>query len=256
MAKPDSKGKFFNLIIQAIPLIVFISIWQIYVTIVPEKQFIFSSPVKIIQALWGLIISLDLFRHAFITIFETVIGFVLGTFSGSVLGLMLWYSPRVARLSRPYILAIGAIPIFALAPVMIAWFGIGIFSKIMMAALSTVVIAIVQAYQGASSVEEKYIHLMHVMRARRSQIFTKIVIPSALIWVTNSMKLNIGFALLGAFIGEFISSEKGLGYLIVKSAGLYDMATVFAGCITLAGIALLLNYGVERLECKLLSWRS
>ena len=241
--------------LQAVPLLVFLSLWQIIVSCYPEKQFIFSSPQKVLSSLISLTLSLEIFKHISITAFEAIAGFLLGTISGAVIGLSLWYSTIIARIARPYIIAIGSVPIFVLAPVMIVWFGIGIFSKVMMAALSTVVVAIVQAYQGASSVDEKHLRLMDIMGAKRSQTFKKVVIPSALIWVTNSMKLNIGFALLGAFIGEFISAENGLGYLIVKSAGIYDMATVFAGCLALIGIAISLTFLIEIFERKLLSWR-
>jgi NitT/TauT family transport system permease protein len=245
----------FDVIIYALPLVVFIAAWQWLTGNSPERQFIFSSPSQIWDSLISLAISLDLFRDSAVTMFEAVGGFILGTSAGAAIGLSLWYSRIVARISRPYIVAVGSVPVFALAPVMIVWFGVGMFSKVMMAALSTVVVAIVQAYQGAMSVEERHLQLMQVMGATRSQTFRKVVIPSALIWVVNSMKLNIGFALLGAFIGEFISAEKGLGYLILKSSGLYDMATVFAGILALMVLALILTFGVGLFERLVLSWR-
>jgi len=241
--------------LRIIPIIFFITLWHLFVASSPERQFIFSSPLKVLTALQSLITSLDLFKHGAITLAETISGFILGTTAGAAIGLSLWYSRGIADIAKPYIVAIGSIPVFVLAPVMIVWFGIGIFSKIMMAALSTIIVAIVQAYQGALSVDEKHLRLMEVIGASRHQIFRKVIIPSSLIWVINSMKLNIGFALLGAFIGEFISSEKGLGYLIVKSAGLYDMATVFASCLALMGIALGLTFLVTLFERKILSWK-
>ncbi|MCA9803352.1 MAG: ABC transporter permease subunit, partial [Cyanobacteria bacterium HKST-UBA02] len=153
------------------------------------------------------------------------------------------------------IAALGSIPIFSLAPMIITWFGIGLWSKIMLAFLSTVVVAIVQSYQGAVSVEPRYLRFMAVVGASRSQVFRFIVVPSSLIWVVNAMKLNIGLALLGAFIGEFISAEAGLGYMIVKASGLYDMATVLVGVFTLMVIALILSALVEALERRILSWK-
>jgi len=242
-------------LLQTLPIIAFVSLWYIYTAIFPERQFIFSSPLKFMNALYSLVVSLDLFKHGSITLIEAIAGFILGTSSGAIVGLSLWYSKTIADIAKPYIIAIGSVPVFVLAPLMIVWFGIGIFSKIMMAALSTIIVAIVQAYYGACSVDEKYLRLMQVMGASRYQTFKKVVIPSALIWVVNSMKLNIGFALLGAFIGEFISSEYGLGYIIVKSAGLYDMANVFVGCFALIVIALGLSFFVEVLEKRLLSWK-
>jgi NitT/TauT family transport system permease protein len=161
----------------------------------------------------------------------------------------------VARIAKPYLTALSSVPIFALAPIIIVWFGIGIFSKIMLAFLSTVAVAIVQSYQGATSTEPKYLRLMTVVGASRWQVFKLVVVPSSLIWVINSMKLNIGLALLGAFIGEFISSEEGLGYMIVKAAGLYDMATVIVGIFALIVIALSLTALIDQLERVLHKWR-
>lgn len=237
------------------PLVVALAVWQAVADVFPQTQFFFSSPVKVMSALWEMTISMELFRHSAVTIFEALAGFILGTLSGAVIGLGLWYSPLVARIAQPYVVAIGAVPVFALAPVMIVWFGIGIFSKIMVAALSTVIVAIVQAYEGATSVDTRHLQLLQIMGANRYQTFRKVVVPSALIWVVNSMKLNVGFALLGAFIGEFISSEQGLGYLVVKAAGLYDMSRVFAGCLAIMAIALILNWMVGLLEKRLFGWR-
>jgi NitT/TauT family transport system permease protein len=180
----------------------------------------------------------------------------MGTVIGASLGLSLWYSKIVATVSKPYIAALGSIPIFALTPMIISWFGIGIFSKIMLAFISTVIVAIVQSYQGAMSVEPRFLRLMHVMGASRFQTFRTVIVPASWLWVINAMKLNIGLALLGAFIGEFISAEQGLGYMIVRASGLYDMATVMVGVFTLIAIALCFTLLVERFERKLLPWRT
>jgi len=248
-------GKLKNLVIMLLPLLIFLAFWEWATFDHPERQFIFSRPSLVLTTLVKKTLSGHLLWHSAVTAGEAIAGFLLGTSVGTLLGLMLWYSPAVAKISRPYIVAIGSIPVFALAPLMIVWFGIGIFSKIMMAALSTVIVALVQSYQGAVSVDERYLRLMRVMGATRSQVFHKVVIPSSLVWVINSMKLNVSLALLGAFIGEFISANQGLGYLIVKSSGLYDMATVLAACIMLTGIALFLTASVGWLEKWIMGWK-
>jgi len=247
-------AKLKDLIFYLMPLIVFLLLWHVFTFENPDRQFIYSTPSKVAMALWQGLVHGDLLMHTAVTAFETVAGFVIGTAIGTCIGLGLWYSTCVAKYSRPYIVAIGAVPVFAFAPVIIVWFGIGIFAKIMMAALSTVVVSIVQSYQGAMSADLKYLRMMQVMGANRFQVFTKVVTPSAFVWVINSMKLNVGLALLGAFIGEFISSEYGLGYVIVKSSGLYDMANVFASCFLLTLIAITLNYYVGKIERKFLGW--
>lgn len=244
------------LVLYPVPFIILLIVWQVYSGGDAQRQFIFSGPYQVWCSFANLVLNGDLLKHTSVTVMEALAGFILGTTSGAGLGLSLWYSRTVATVSKPYIAALGSIPIFALAPMIISWFGIGVLSKIMLAFISTVVVAIVQSYQGAMSVEPRFLRLMQVFGASRFQTFKTVVIPSALIWVINAMKLNIGLALLGAFIGEFISAEQGLGYMIVRASGLYDMATVLVGVFTLVAIALCFTYMVERIERRLLPWRT
>lgn len=240
---------------RLLPLIAFLLLWQFYATTMPEKQFYFSSPSKVAVEFYRFFVEQNGFYHTFITFEETVLGFLLGNTVGISVGLLLWFSKRIASISKPYLVALGALPIFALAPLMIVWFGIGIWSKIMMAALATVIIAIGQSYQGAINADYRHIRLMKVFKATRSQIFTTIILPSSLIWVFNSLKLNIGAALLGAFIGEFIAAEAGIGYIIIKASGLFNMGLVFVGCIVLMLMALLLSGLVYLIEKKYMKWQ-
>lgn len=242
-------------LLYVLPLALMLLGWHLYTYNRADHQFIFSSPTQVLHVLVQLTTSLELFRNAGVTIFEAVVGFVLGTIGGTIVGLSFWYSKTVAKVAEPYLIALAAVPIFALAPMIIVWFGIGIVSKIVLAFLSTVVVAIVQSYQGAMTVELRFLRLMQVMGASRFQTFRIVVIPSAVIWVINAMKLNIGLALLGAFVGEFISAEEGLGYMIVKASGLYDMATVLAGVLSLIVISLTLTVMVGLLERRLLRWK-
>ncbi len=242
-------------LLYPLPFLLFLLVWHLCTGNDPQKQFIFSSPEKVWQALLRLIESGELWTNSLVTISEALAGFLLGTTIGAVLGLALWYSRLVAQISRPYITALSAVPIFALSPIIISWFGIEITSKIMLAFLSTVCMALVQSYMGAMSVEKRYLKLMQVVGAKRSQTFRLVVVPSSLIWVLNAMKINIGLALMGAFIGEFISSEQGLGCMIVKASALYDMATVFVGIFALIVIALVFTFIIEKLENRLMVWK-
>ena len=244
-----------KLLLYPLPLLAFIIIWHFLTAGNQERQFIFSCPNLVLAALIRLTQSGELLRNAGVTIFESVCGFILGTSIGAAIGLALWYSKAVAQVAKPYITALATVPIFALAPIIITWFGIGIFSKVMLAFLSTFTVAVVQSYQGAITVEPRFLRLMQVVGASRFQTFRLVVVPSSLIWVINAMKLNIGLALMGAFIGEFISAEEGLGYMIVKASGLYDMATVLVGVMTLIVIALSLTFVIERIEHRLLKWK-
>lgn len=241
--------------VQILPLLIFLGVWQWFIGGHDERMFLFSSPQAIGCALLKGIQEGYLLYHTWITFIETLLGFLMGNFVGIIAGLSLWGSKNVAKIFKPYIIALGSIPVFALAPVLTVWFGIGIFSKIMMAALSTVFIAMLQSFQGAMSVQERYLNQMNIFKATKWQTFTKVVFPSSLIWVFSSLKLNIGFALLGAFIGEFVSAENGLGYFILKSSGLYDMANVFAGLVFMMILGLGLSKTLGILENKVIFWK-
>lgn len=252
----NSKLSFAQRLLYPVPMILFVIVWYFATKNDEQRQFIFSTPEKVLDALQRTIITGELLQNCQVTVMEAVIGFLLGTVVGAIVGLLLWYSKLIAQISKPYITALATVPIFALAPVVISWFGIDIYSKIALAFLSTVSVAIVQSYQGAMSVEKRFLRLMQVAGATRWQTFRLVVIPSSIIWVLNAMKLNIGLALMGAFIGEFISSEQGLGHMIVKAAGLYDQATVFAGVIAMIVIALALTFIIEQLEAALMKWKA
>ena len=153
-------------------------------------------------------------------------------------------------------MAIGSIPIVALAPIAIIWFGTGLASKVAMSTFSVVVVALVIAYKGAMSVDEDQINLMRTLGARKWQIFCKLVVPSSLGDIFAGLKLTIGFALIGAIVGEFMSSSEGLGHAIFKAGSLYIISKVFAALIATIALALVLNYSVGKLEQLLMPWRT
>jgi len=186
-------------------------------------SFNFGSPGEVFREFYELLTRQQLVRHAMITGLEAFGGLMIGTLAGSILGLLLWYSERTADVVRLYIVAIGAVPVFAFAPMMIIWFGVGITMKIALATIPTFFVSLSQAYQGAKEVNKAYVEVLTATKATRRQIFHKIIIPGSIDAVLESLKLNVNFALLGAFIGEFITSDRGLGYLILKSAGLYNI---------------------------------
>lgn len=250
----NNKNLFVKLL-SFVPLILFLLFWEFSVKGNSTLTFLFASPTLVWNALKDGFASGELISDIGVTSLETILGFILGNICGSFLGLVLWYSETAAKILRPYIIAIGSVPIFAIAPMMIIWFGTGLFAKIMMAAISTVVVAIVQAYEGARNIDNEQINLLKSFGANKRKIFFKLIIPSSLIWVLSSYKINIGFALLGAFIGEFVSSEEGLGHRILKAGGLYDVPMVLAAVLCIILLALCLNGILWLIERKMLSWK-
>jgi len=157
---------------------------------------------------------------------------------------------------QPFIVAIGSIPIVALAPIVIIWFGTGLSSKVAMSTLSVVVVALVIAYKGALSVDEDQINLMRTLGATKRQIFRKLVVPASLGDIFAGLKLTIGFALIGAIVGEFMSSSDGLGHAIFKAGSLYIISKVFAALVATITLALLLTFIVGKVERLLMPWRT
>lgn len=233
---------------RALPLLVFIALWQFLVHGNERLLFFFGSPSQIAVYIWDKTLDASIIIDFVVTFTEALTGFMLGNLAGTLLGLSLWYSRTAFAISKPYIIALGSAPIFALAPIIIIWFGTGMFSKIMIAALSTVFIALFQSYTGASEVSNDYLRLMQTFGATKSQVFRKVIAPSAVVWVISAFRMNVGFAILGAFIGEFISSNQGLGHLILVASGLFNISLVLCGVLLLVVIALIFNYAVTKIE--------
>ena len=229
-------------VLQVLPVVIVVILWELFIRVQPRLEFFFGSPTEIAFYVVNKTIDGTLPRDALVTTVEAVSGFLAGNTIGTLLGVGLWYSRTAFVVARPYIIALGSAPIFALAPLLVVWFGTGMVSKVVIAALSTVFIALSQAYTGAEQTDKKYTRLMRTLGARKHDTFRKVVAPAALIWVVSGMRLNVGFALLGAFIGEFISSEHGLGHLILVASGLFDISLVLTGVFAFMTVALVLNW--------------
>jgi NitT/TauT family transport system permease protein len=236
-------------------LVLLIALWERATGSLALNAFLFGSP----SAIWGHLVMMaqdgSLLHYTWVTGMETVLGFLLGNFIGTVLGLALWCSRFVSRVMQPFIVSIGSIPIVALAPIVIIWFGTGLASKIAMSTLSVVVVALVIAYKGAMSVDEDQVNLMRTLGATKWQIFRKLVVPSSLGDIFAGLKLTVGFALIGAIVGEFMSSSEGLGHAIFKAGSLYIISKVFAALVATIALALVLSFLVGKLEGALMAWR-
>jgi len=229
--------------------------WELSTAGNRQAAFMFGSPSAIGGFLVQMVRDGSLARDTYVTGLETVLGFVLGNLIGTLIGLSLWYSQMVARVVHPFIIALGSIPIIALAPIVIIWFGTGLESKVAMSTLSVVVVAIVTSYKGALSVDPDKINLFRTLGAKKPTIFRRLVIPSALSDIFAGLKLTVGFALIGAIIGEFMSSSKGLGHAIFKAGSLYNIPKVFAALTATILLALALTWIVGKIEQRLTPWR-
>ncbi len=215
----------------------------------------FGSPSAIGRFLWQMMLDGSLARDIAVTGGETLSGFLIGNLIGTVLGLSLWYSVFVSRVVHPFIVAVGSIPIIALAPIIIIWFGTGFASKVAMSTLSVVVVALVTSYKGAIGVDPDQANLLKTLGAGKWKIFMKLVIPSSLTDIFAGLKLTVGFALIGAIVGEFMSSSIGLGHAIFQAGSLYAIPKVFASLVGTIILALVLTYIVGKAEHLLTPWR-
>lgn len=241
---------------QVALLAVLLAAWEWAVAADKQAEFLFGSPSAIAGFLAQMWSDGSLFRDSWVTGLETIEGFVLGNLLGTLFGLSLWYSRVVARVVEPFIIALGSIPIIALAPIVIIWFGTGLASKVAMATLSVVVVAIITSYKGAMSVDADQMNLFRTLGATKRQIFRRLVMPSALSDIFAGLKLTVGFALIGAIIGEFMSSSEGLGHAIFKAGSLYNIPKVFAALAVTIVLALVLTWLVGKLERHLTPWKS
>jgi len=222
-------------------LTIVIGIWELLGKHISSFEFALARPSTIWSALVELCIDGGILRHIWATGIAAFCGMVAGTLIGASLGLMTWFSRAVAMILRPFIVALGALPVLAIAPLMIIWFGVDLKMKVALAILSTVFVSFAQSARGAERVSRTYVDVLKGMNASRTQIFTKVVIPGSLDWVFSSMRLNAGLALLGTFIGEFIASDRGLGYLVLRASSLYDVPRALAASLFIVALAVLFD---------------
>lgn len=227
--------------IIAVPALLCLAIWEVYGRNDDAAKFFFSYPSQIITRVAKETVNGLLLNDLWVTAWPTVVGLTIGMTVGSTIGFSIIYNKRVATLVRTYVLVLGAIPIFAIAPMMIIWFGIGALMKIAMAFFSTVFVALGHAYSASGWVDTRFRDQAHVLGATRRAEFGKIILPTALDVVIMSFRLNANLALLGVFIGEFIASEAGLGHRILAAGSLYDVSLVWAAAIYMLIIVVLLN---------------
>ena len=222
----------------------------------PERAaFFFGEPAKMFRVIWQWFTDGTIYRHLWTTLEETVLAFVIGSVMGLAVGLWLGLSPTASALFDPFITAANAMPRVVLAPIFMVWFGLDIGSKVALGVTLVFFIVFFNVYQGVKEVSPVVVSNTVMLGANRRQLLRTVYLPSATSWVFSSLHTSVGMAFVGAVVGEYLGSARGVGYLIAQAEGAFDINTVFAGIIVLTAFALVLDYAVSWAERRLLVWR-
>lgn len=217
--------------------------------------FILPRPSQVGARFIQAIVDGTLLRNTAVTLFEVLVGLALGVCVATILGYLLARSLRLEHLLSPYIVASQSIPIVAIAPLMVIWFGPGLFSKILICALIVFFPVLVNTVVGVRSVPEDLRDLMRSLQASPWQTLRFLELPAALPVFLGGLRIGATLSVIGAVVGEFVGANSGLGYMVNYARGLFDTALVFVAVFTLIALALILYGSVSLVEKRLLSWQ-
>lgn len=233
---------------QIFLFIMFIALWEIASTERWIDPLIFSSPSKVALLIYEKVLDISLLSHLQYTLFETVLGFIIGTVAGIIFASILWTSERLARICDPYLVVINAMPKVALGPIIIVALGPGMVSIIMMGAIISVIITTLVVYSAFNEVDDNYIKVMKSFGATRMQCFKEAIFPATLPTMISTLKVNVGLSWVGVIVGEFLVSNQGLGYLIIYGFQVFDFTLVMSSLVVIAIFAAIMYKVVEKLE--------
>jgi NitT/TauT family transport system permease protein len=249
-----------RLLMQLAPLLIILLVWE-GLSGSWGKQFqliepgLLGKPSEIGQAFIQLITSGSIFLHIWVTVQEAIGGLLLAIVAGVTVGIALSYSRVASQIALPYIQVLNSIPRIALAPFFIIWFGIGLTSKVLLAALAAFFPIFFTTYQGLQNIQAELVDAFWVMGASQWQILRMVILPAVVIWVIAGIRTSLGMALVGALVAEYIGSNQGLGFLLMSAQGVLNVDRAWAVLIFLAAIGILLDGSLQRLESYLLRWR-
>jgi NitT/TauT family transport system permease protein len=236
-------------------LVAFVSVWQVLADTGAIDPFFFSRPSAIAAQIWRWLVSGYIWPHLLVTLVEALLAFVIGTVLGIAAGLAFARIELLAAVFDPYIRIFNALPRVILAPIFILWFGLGIASKVALGVTLVFFVVFFNTFQGIREVDPVVRDNARMLQASDRQLLRHVYLPSAMAWIFASLHTSIGFALVGAVVGEYIGAARGIGYVVAQAEGVFDTTGVFAGLILTSAVVLCIDTGINRLERYLLRWR-
>lgn len=249
--KKRKKEKIFVFSMQILLFIAFIFLWELFARLKIINTFLTSSPSKIITTLVNLYNTNILFNHISITVYETILSFVLSIFIGIVIASILWWNNLLSKIIDPYLTILNSLPKVALGPIIIIWIGANINSIIFMALLISSIISVITIYNGFKNTDIEKIKLMKSLNATKFQIYTTLILRGNIDTIISSLKINISMCLIGVIMGELLVSKEGIGYLIMYGSQVFNLNLVMTGVVLLVIISCILYYLISYLERKL-----
>jgi NitT/TauT family transport system permease protein len=247
---------------QILVAVVFLGLWQLLSTVpVPIlgfmllPPFFFSNPVDVGSQIFDWFASGVIWKHLWITLLESILAFTIGSFAGVLVGFWFARQPRTAAIFDPYVKMANALPRVVLAPIFALWLGLGIWSKVALGVTLVFFIVFFNVYQGVKETSATLIDNARMLGMSEKQLMRHVYWPSALSWMFSSLHTSVGFAVVGAVVGEYLGSAAGLGYLIQQADGMFDAAGVFAGMFVLSAFVIVIDLAVTFVERRLLVWR-
>jgi NitT/TauT family transport system permease protein len=252
---PRRNFRYSGALLVLVSLVLAFTVWYLLTETAIVPPYMLPRPATVWERLWQVLLDGSLLRHLIVTLQEVLAGLILGVCTATALGYVLAKSRTVERFLSPYIVASQAVPIVAVAPLLIIWLGPGMSSKVLICALIVFFPVLVNTIVGLRSVPEDLQDLMRSLKATRWQTVRLLEVPAAMPVFLGGLRIGATLAVIGAVVGEFVGANRGLGFLINVGRGQYDTALVFVAVFTLIALAISLYGLVVLLEARLLSWK-
>jgi len=249
--KNRKKRKIAIVIVQILIIVLFLSIWQLAVEKEWVNTFLSSSPKEVMNTFITLLKQNNIFNHIYVTVYETIISFLIASILGIIIASILWWNNFIAKVLDPYLTVLNSLPKVALGPLIIIWVGANTNSIIFMALMISLIISIINIYNGFTTTDENYITLMKSFNASKFQIYKNVILPSNVVTIVNCLKINISMSLIGVIMGELLVSKEGLGYLIMYGSQVFNINLVITSVVILAIISYLMYFIVNYIEKKI-----